>query len=196
VDAGHTVIDLRDPLSFGASHIPGAFSIGAGTSLSTWASWVVPYDQPILLVASGAGQAEDAARSLVRVGLDDVRGWLEGGFDAWIRAGLALAQTPQWSVGTLAGRLASGRNHVEVIDVRAGDEWNAGHVPGARHIMGGDLPGRIEELRGRDVQYAVICATGYRSTVAASVLERAGIPGVVNVAGGMTAWAQAGLPIE
>jgi hydroxyacylglutathione hydrolase len=192
-DEGYVVVDLRDQLGFGAGHIPGAFGVGAGTNLSTWASWVVPYDRPLLLVARNEGEARDAVRSLVRVGLDDVRGYLQGGIDAWIAAGLPLAQTTQWSPATLASRLSS-PDGLHVLDVRSDTEWAEGHVPNARHIMGGDLPHRVDELRGLGGTIAVMCGSGYRSTVAASVLERAGITNIVNVTGGMHAWKEARLP--
>jgi hydroxyacylglutathione hydrolase len=192
-DAGEVVIDLRDQLSFAAGHIPGAFGIGGGSSVSTWASWVVPYDRPLLLVGSGADQIEEAARSLVRVGLDQVHGHLQGGIDAWVRAGHPLAQTAQLTPLTLAGRLGR-TGAIHVVDVRTASEWASGHIAGARHIMGGDLAARADELRGLDGTIALVCASGYRSTVAASVLERAGIANVASVTGGMNAWRQAGLP--
>jgi hydroxyacylglutathione hydrolase len=192
-EQGHVVIDLRDQLSFGAGHIPASFGIGAGTSVSTWASWVVPYDVPLLLVAQGRDEAEAAVRSLVRVGLDAVRGYLAGGFESWIRAGYPLAQTRQMAPAALASALESGER-IHVVDVRTAGEWAEGHVAGARHVMGGDLPKRAGELRGLDGTIALVCRGGHRSTVAASVLERAGITNVVNVTGGMRAWTHAGLP--
>lgn len=195
VDAGHVVIDLRDQLGFGAGHIPGSFSVPGGTSVSTWASWVVPYDRPLLLVGQTPTQIEEAARSLVRVGLDDIRGFLLGGIDAWVRAGAPLAQLPQVSPAALFERLgADARLHV--LDVRTRAEWESGHVPGARHLMAGELPERLDEVRALDGTVAVVCATGYRSSVAASVLERAGFTNLLNVTGGMNAWRQAGLPVE
>ena len=194
-DQGHIVIDLRDQLSFGAGHIPASFGIGAGGSVSTWASWVVPYGQPLLLVAPGRDDAEAAVRSLVRVGLDDVRGCLAGGFESWIRAGYPLAQTAQVAPGALAQRLAHD-GHIHVVDVRTAGEWTEGHIAGARHVMGGELPKRVDELRGLSGTIALVCRGGYRSTVAASVLERAGIANTVNVTGGMRAWTHAGLPVS
>jgi hydroxyacylglutathione hydrolase len=192
-EEGHVVIDLRDQLSFGAGHIPASFGIGAGTNLSTWASWLVPYGPPLLLVAGGRDEAEAAVRSLVRVGLDDVRGYLSGGFESWIRAGYPLAQTTQVAPAGLAARLERGER-VHVVDVRSDSEWTEGHIAGARHVMGGDLPKRVDDLRGLDGTIAIVCRGGYRSTAAASVLERAGIGNVVNVTGGMRAWTHAGLP--
>jgi hydroxyacylglutathione hydrolase len=190
----HVLIDLRDQVSFGAGHIPGAFGIGAGTNLSTWASWVVPYDTPLLLVANNRNDAEAAVRSLVRVGLDDVRGVIDGGVEAWRAAGGELERTPQIDPVALAARLADGESGLRVLDVRADDEWAAGHVAGAQHIMAGELPKRLDEVP-RHGTLAVVCGTGYRSTVATSVLKRAGHTNLLNVTGGMTAWRTAGLPI-
>src|SRR5262249_45393853 len=155
----HVLIDLRDQVSFGAGHIPRAFGIGAGTNLSTWASWVVPYATPLLLVANKRDDAEAAVRSLVRVGLDDVRGVIDGGVEGGRAAGGELGRVQQIEPVALAARLAAGggagagvgagargggagggESVVHVLDVRADDEWEGGHVPGALHIMAGDLP--------------------------------------------------------
>ena len=196
LDGGcHVLIDLRDQVSFGAGHIPGSFGIGAGTNVSTWASWVVPYETPVLLVANNRQDAESAVRSLVRVGLDDVRGVIDGGVEAWRTAGGELARTPQIDPVALAARLAAGESGLHVLDVRADDEWDAGHIAGAQHIMAGDLPRRLDEVP-RDGTVAVICGTGYRSTVASSILARAGRTNLLNVTGGMTAWRTAGLPVD
>jgi hydroxyacylglutathione hydrolase len=192
-ETGGVVIDLRGSEAFGAGHVPGAFGIGAGGDLSVWASWVVPYERPIFLVADGVGTVEEAVRSLIRVGLDDVRGYLDGGMAAWLRAGLPTATTDQLSVEELHRRLRD-ETDLAVLDVRTDEEWAAGHIAGARHIMGGELPERIGEVDVDGRPLAVICDSGYRSTVAASVLERAGLEGILNVAGGMSAWRSRGLP--
>ncbi|HSL22187.1 MAG TPA: MBL fold metallo-hydrolase [Vicinamibacterales bacterium] len=193
LDAGAVVIDLRDQLAFGGGHIPGAFGIGAGQDVSTWASWAVPYDTPILLVDHDSSRIEQAVRSLVRVGLDQVEGHLKGGMNAWIAAGLPASRTAQLSPAELHDRLQRGEP-IRVIDVRSDAEWRSGHVDGATHIMGGLLPDRTSELMEARSPLAVVCGAGYRSTVAASVLERAGVGPVYNVTGGMTAWTKAGLP--
>lgn len=194
LDSGHVVVDLRDQLSFGAGHIPGALGIGASGGLSTWAAWTVPYEVPLLLVTSRPEEIEDAVRALVRVGLDDVRGYLDGGMENWIQAGYPATHTLQATPAEIAGAVAGGMMHL--VDVRSEQEWNEGHVGGARHIMGGVLQERIDELPGDGKPVAVICGTGYRSTVAASVLERAGVSPIVNVTGGMAAWQHTGLPLE
>jgi hydroxyacylglutathione hydrolase len=189
-DPQAVVIDLRRPEAFGGAHIPGAFSVGAGTSLSTWASWVVPYDRPIFLAGDDSTNYDEARRSLVRVGLDEVRGVLRDGMRAWIEAGGEQAHVPQISVEELSERMKKG---AFLLDVRGAGEWTAGHVEGATHIMGGDLAKRAAELP-TDRAVHVICGSGYRSSVAASVLRRAGMRDVVNVAGGMNAWNLRKLP--
>ncbi len=194
LDSGHVAIDLRDHLSWGGGHIPESFSIGTDASLAVWAAWVVPYETPILVVAEEREQAEYAASALRRVGLDDVQGRLAGGIAAWVGAGLPMHQTIVASVRVLHELLESG-DPMDVLDVRTDDEWKSGHIEGAIHIHGGLLADRTGELPSDGAPLAVICGGGYRSSVAASVLERAGFHNVVNVTGGMRAWRAADLPV-
>jgi hydroxyacylglutathione hydrolase len=191
-DQRHVVVDLRDQLAFGGGHVPGALGIGLRGNLSTWAAWVVPYETPILLVADSPDDVEPAVRALVRVGLDDVRGWLEGGIAAWREAGYPIETIPQIDVHELLERRSSG-DSLAVLDVRTDGEWTSGHIEGAVHVMGGFLEERLDEVPRGD-GLAVVCGSGYRSTVAASVLRRAGFDSVINVTGGMQAWRRAGLP--
>ena len=194
LEDGYVAIDLRDQLAFGGGHVPRAFGIGSDGSLSQWAAWVVPYDTPILLVTRSGHYDEASVRALVRVGLDEVRGYLRGGMEAWLACGLPLAEMPQISPLELQRRLAGG-NGVLVLDVRGDPEWEAGHIAGAVHVMGGTLPARLDEVpRDGGRPLAVICGSGYRSTVAASVLERGGFDNLLHVTGGMGAWDRAGLP--
>jgi hydroxyacylglutathione hydrolase len=182
------VIDLRRPEAFGGAHIPGSYNIGAGQNLSMWAAWVVPYDRAILLAGDEGTNYEDARRSLMRVGLDEVRGYLNGGVKAWIEAGLPQSHLPQMSVEELHRKAST-----DIVDVRSNGEWNSGHIERARHIPAGEVPHRLGELP-RNGTIHVICGTGYRSSIAASILKREGFKDVVNVVGGMTAWNRAKLP--
>ncbi len=190
VEEGWLVVDLRDQLAFGGAHIPGAFGIGQNKNLPSWAAWVVPYDRPILLVPKDPGTVQDAVRALLRVGFDDVRGWLDGGMSAWAEAGHPLDETPQLS--SLQAHEAL-RDGLRLIDVRTKDEWKSGHAEGAIHIPGNELQDRLGELP-KDGRLAIVCGSGYRSTVMASVLERNGFDDVSNVTGGMDGWRKAGLP--
>lgn len=189
IQAGATVLDLRRPEAFGGAHIPHAINIGAGPSLSTWASWILPYDVPIVLVGDAGTDHEQARRSLIRVGLDDITGYLKGGVIAWIEAGQPQAHLPQISVAELQQK-----KEPYVLDVRGDGEWHSGHIDRAQHIMAGDVPACLTDIdRGREVH--VICGTGYRSSVVASFLRKSGFPRVVNVVGGMTAWKKRELPV-
>ena len=132
-------------------------------------------------------------RALARVGLDDVRGFLDGGMEKWIAAGYPVTHVRQITPAEFAE--VNAETSMQVLDVRTADEWKGGHIPGARHVMAGVLADRVAELP-RDRPIAVVCGSGYRSNVAASVLERAGFEDVVNITGGMSAWQQAGLPLE
>lgn len=189
--AGHVVVDLRDQLAFGGAHVPGALGIGVEGSLSTWAAWMIPHETPILLVAERPADVERAVRALVRVGLDDVRGWLEDGMGAWRQAGLPTESLPQVSPPELADALGD----FDVLDIRADGEWAGGHIEGAVHVHGGFVLERIDEVPRDGRPLAVVCGSGYRSTAVASALKRAGFEHVRNVTGGMQGWRSAGLPV-
>lgn len=193
LEAGAVVIDTRDQVTFGAGHVPGAIGIGAGSGLAVWASWLVPYERPLLLVTRDAREAADAAAGLARVGLDGVVGHLQGGLEAWTKAGKPVAMLPQVSPRDLHRRLAGGEP-ITVVDVRAPGEWNAGHVEGAVHLFGGTITDHLGELPDKAAPVAVMCGGGYRSTAVASVLARHGFTNLLNVTGGMGAWMQQGLP--
>lgn len=190
IQAGAQVLDLRRPEAFGGAHIPGSINIGGGNSLSTWASWVLPYDKPILLVGETSTDYEQARRSLIRVGLDDILGYLKGGVSAWIEAGLDQAHIPQISVEELSEKKCA-----YVLDVRGDTEWNGGHIDSAQHIMAGDVPKRLADI-DKSAEVHIVCGTGYRSSVVASLLKKSGFPAIVNVVGGMTAWKKRGLPVS
>jgi hydroxyacylglutathione hydrolase len=190
------IVDLRRPEAFGGAHIPGAFNIGAGQNLSMWAAWVLPYERPLLLVGDDGVNVEDARRSLVRVGLDTIKGYLRGGMRAWIEAGFDQAHLPQISVRELAAWLQQRNGGVPfVLDVRSRAEWMSGHIESALHMPGGDVPKRLGEIpRERPVH--VICGSGYRSSIVASILKRESVVEVVNVVGGMSAWNAQALPVR
>ncbi len=192
MEQGHVVVDVRDPDSFGEGHVPGSLSVCLTPNFPAWAAWVVPYDTPLLLVADGADRIDEVRRGLARVGLDDLRGWLGGGFPTWRAAGYPVRETPQVSALALHERVQSAAGPA-VLDVRGRGEFDSGHVAGATHIMFGELPEKIAAVPSTR-PIAVMCGGGMRSTIAASVLERAGIDDVLNVTGGMGAWRKAGLP--
>jgi hydroxyacylglutathione hydrolase len=187
------IIDARSKESFAAAHIPNSINIPFGHNLPTWAGWVLPYDRPTLLVLDEPEHMADVTKHLIRVGFDDIRGYLEGGIEAWETAGYALSTLPTISVHELHRRLRGPNGKPFVLDVRTDSEWESGHIEGALHIHGGKLEERFSEIP-RDRQVAVICGSGYRASIASSFLKREGYNDVANVLGGMTAWKAAGLP--
>lgn len=193
-DEGAIVLDCRQPEAFGGAHIPGALNVGLGSSFPTWAGSVLPNDSRVLLVLDRPDDLWETVWHLLRIGYDVPLGWLAGGMMAWRVAGKAIDFVPQWTVGELNERRQKHTN-LTVLDVRQPAEWQAGHVPGARHIAGGELADRYGEVpTGGPV--AVYCGSGYRSSVAASLLKAHGRSDVHNVLGGFAAWKKRGLPVE
>jgi hydroxyacylglutathione hydrolase len=186
------ILDVRPKEAFAAAHIPGSINIPLGHNLPTWAGWVLPYDTPINLVLDDPHDLPAVVTHLIRVGLDDVQGYLDGGIEAWETAGYPLERIATLSVHDLARQLKDGKRPT-VLDVRTEAEWNAGHIEGAIHIHGGQLEERFAEVP-RDKPVVVVCGSGYRGSIAASFLKREGYTDVSNVIGGMTAWKAAGLP--
>ena len=193
---GMTVIDTRRTADFAARHVPGTINLPANKNLSTYAGSVLPFDVPYYLICDEPATevAARAARDLALVGYDRVMGTFgTDAIDHWQQAGRALGSVTQLAPDDVATRLA--RGEVRVIDVRKRSEWDAGHVPGVAHIPLAELVARIDEIP-TDRPIVMQCQGGGRSAIAASVLRARGFSAVDNLAGGFTAWAAAGLPVE
>lgn len=186
------VVDVRSKESFAATHIPDSINIPFGDNLPTWAGWVLPYDRPILLVAEDSSQVDSVVTHLLRVGLDDVQGYLEGGINSWEVSGLPLSTLNTMSVHDL-DRKRKSEKRLTILDVRTDKEWSDGHIEGAVHIHGGTLQDRVKEIP-REKPVAVVCGSGYRASIASSFLKREGFEDITNIIGGMSAWKAAGLP--
>ncbi len=186
------IVDVRSKEAFAAAHVPGAVNIPLGPNLPTWAGWVLPYDRPTLIVLDDPSDMPEVVTHLVRVGFDDVQGYMEDGMESWETGGYPLSRLETISVDELARRLRS--DPPFVLDVRTEREWESGHIDGANHVHGGLIQGRLEEIP-RDRPVAVVCGSGYRASIAASFLEREGRREVANVLGGMSAWRAGGLPV-
>ena len=186
VSRGAIIVDARTADAFGAGHPAGALNLAAGPKLGFWAGWVIPADAPVIaLLDAGERDATEIRRQLLRVGLE-CEGYIGSGFEGWRTAGLPSRQTPQLSAAELRGD-GSIRSAMTVVDVRSHREWQQGHLLRALHIPLTELLDRMQEIP-RDGTVATICEGGYRSSLAASLLERAGFRHVVNIAGGMSAW--------
>jgi hydroxyacylglutathione hydrolase len=188
---GAVVLDTRSPAAFGAAHVPGSIHIALDGEFASWAGTVLPAGAGIVLVTDGPAGVEEARTRLARVGIENVDGYLAGGIAAWDASGRATANSDQITVDELAARLEEGSSRV--VDVRRAPEWDGGHIAGAVALPLAELAASENRVPGGPV--AVICAGGYRSSIAASLLLRSGRRDVVNVVGGMAAWTAAGLPV-
>jgi hydroxyacylglutathione hydrolase len=186
------VLDTRPKEAFASAHIPKSISIPLAPNLPSWAGWILPYDKPIVLVTSDAAEAGEVVTHLIRIGFDRIDGFLEDGIDGWQSAGFELAHVPTMSVHELSRKLDQ-PDAPFVLDVRTDGEWNAGHIDGATHIEVGTLVQRAGEVP-KDTPVAVVCGSGYRSSIVTSHLKRLGHENLTNVMGGMGAWKAANLP--
>lgn len=191
------VLDVSEPDAFAANHVPGAINVTLGPAqFPNRVAYFLEWDMPILLVLPEDEQLKDALVGLARVGGFDVHGYLEGGLHAWRNAGKPFSTLGVASARELRERMAAHEEEgsPRLLDVRTEREWLEGHAEGATWIPWEELPRRAEEL-DELAEWVVTCASGYRSSMAASVLKRAGLPRVTNLLGGMTAWKEAGLPL-
>ncbi|HEV2669178.1 MAG TPA: MBL fold metallo-hydrolase [Blastocatellia bacterium] len=191
---GATILDVRTNTEFGAGHVPGALNIGLGGPFDSWAGQLVKFDAPIVIVAEDESKIDGAVIGLARVGIENVKGYLAGGMDAWRRAGLNVNRIAQISVDDLS-ELLNSQKDLQVIDVRQPGEYGAGHVPSAVNAPLARVDERAPEF-DPNRWTAVICAGGFRSSAATSVLERLGFKYLLNVLGGTGAWIRAGYPVE
>jgi hydroxyacylglutathione hydrolase len=185
------LVDTRMMLAFGGGHIPGALNIGGAPILSIWAGWMLNPQQPILLVLDSDDDLEGIVCLFMRTGYTRFAGYLVGGMRAWQVSGFPLAEIGQMNVSELNKR----KTTLQVIDVRSPSEWRKGHVPGAQHVFLPELRTRMNEL-DRNKPTAVYCGSGYRASIATSVLKPAGFNELWNVPGSWEAWKKAGLPVE
>jgi hydroxyacylglutathione hydrolase len=189
---GVQLIDNRQMLTFGEGHIEGAWNLGPRPELSLWAGWMLDPEKPIALVLPRDGDLPEVLRQFLRVGFTRFAGCLKGGMEAWVRAGLPVQELAQVPVQEL-NRLLPPRDF-QLLDVRTPHEWDEGHLPGARYAFLGELPGKLKDL-DRDRPVVVYCASGYRSSLAASLLQAKGFSKVRNVPGGYGAWTTAEFPV-
>ncbi|MBV8477121.1 MAG: MBL fold metallo-hydrolase [Acidobacteria bacterium] len=191
LSAGVPAIDVRAADSFAASHVPGAIFIGLSGQFASWAGSLLGLNSRPLLIADTREQLEEARMRLARVGIEDLGGYLENGPQGWHKAGLELATLPQMNVEELNVEL--GRRNLHVLDVRREGEWQSGHLQSAELWPLERFRQALPPL-AKSALLAVHCKSGYRSTIACSLLMRAGYHNLTNVIGGFDAWQAAKLP--
>jgi glyoxylase-like metal-dependent hydrolase (beta-lactamase superfamily II)/rhodanese-related sulfurtransferase len=188
---GHLVLDTRPSSQYGTGHIRGSLNIGLGGQFASWAGSLLKPEIPLVIITEDSEHVSEAQTRLSRVGLDRISGYLKDGVLAWDEAGLPLAAMEQIPVEELHQRIDEKAVDL-VIDVRRPAEWDTGHIEQAISMPLNHLAESALSL-DRDAKVAVLCAGGYRSSIASSVLEQMGFRNISNVAGGMTAWNNAKL---
>lgn len=191
VDGGAQLLDLRSDQAISGAYMAGAYATPIDM-LSSFGGWFLSYDRPIVLVLDRADDRERALRLLVRIGYDQILGFLTKGFDAWSVGAKPVRPIPGVDVHTLRRRLDAGPA-LHLLDVRDADEFSSGHIEGAQHVYVGQVEERLAEIpHGPIVTY---CASGRRALVAAAALVRLGRTDVSVCWGSMKAWKAAGYPI-
>ena len=190
--AGEWVVDLRDRIAFAAGHVPGTFSIPLDQRFATYLGWLIPWGTPLTLLGDSPEQIAWAQRELARIGIDRLAAAATGRPETWAgERGVASMRLAKF--GDLAAAMDAGDGRPVVLDVRRRLEWVESHIAGAVHIPLHELPGKIAELPPGDVW--VHCESGYRSTVAASMLAARGRR-VVGIDDAFASAAAAGLALE
>lgn len=189
---GGQILDTRDPGEFAAAHLAGSINIGLGGQYATWAGTVLSRDRPIVIIAT-PGREHEAATRLGRIGFDHIVGYLQDGLRSLESRPELTATTERISAPLAAERLAEGVPLA--VDVRAPGERDQKFVGGSVSVPLNHLRERAQELP-KDRPLLVYCAGGYRSAIAASLLQQLGFSGVSEIAGGMAAWEAASLPVE
>ena len=191
-DGGAQVLDTRDPGDFAAAHLTGSLNVGLGGQYATWAGTILSHDLPIVVIAD-PGREHEAATRLGRIGFDHIVGYLRHGLHSLQSRPDLTATTERVSAPLASERLAQGE--ALAVDVRAPGERAQKSVAGSVSIPLNHLVERARELP-KDRPLLVYCAGGYRSSIAASILQRQGFTRVSEIAGGLAAWEAAQLPIE
>jgi rhodanese-related sulfurtransferase/glyoxylase-like metal-dependent hydrolase (beta-lactamase superfamily II) len=189
---GAQVLDVRDAVEYARAHLEGSLNIGLGGSYATWAGTLLDREKPIVIIAE-PGRQEEAAMRLGRIGFDSVVGYLRDGISALESRTDLMTGTMRVTPAEAADALASSRPPI-VVDIRAPKEWQASHIEGSINIPLNHLVERMQEAPvNRPV--LVYCAGGYRSSIAAGLLQQHGRTDLTELNGGIAAWEAAGLPV-
>lgn len=179
-EKGIRVIDTRNKTDFANGFIPGSLNIQGNNSFSTWCGWLLNYQEQFILVADDS-RMEDLTRKLMRIGLDNIYGYISEVNDL----GIELQTADVISLDEFKTNI--GQENVQIVDVRGASEYEAGHIEGADNVFVGTLPDNLDKI-SKDKQVIIHCQAGDRSAIAYSILTKNGFENVKNFSGGMTEW--------
>lgn len=184
---GVTVIDTRNKSDFGKGFLPGSLNIQDNNSFATWAGWLLNYQEQFVLVAKEA-QMEELTRKLMRIGLDNMYGFIENVDDL----GIELSQSELVTIEEFKTYL--GQERVQVVDVRGETEFKNGHIQGVEHIFVGTMEKNLHKII-KDKQVVIHCQSGDRAAIANSILQKHGFKHVKTFSGGMKEWLEKDNPV-
>lgn len=189
-DKGMKLVDTRLKMDFAKGYIPGSINIQGNNAFATWAGWFLKYDEPFMLIAEEA-KLDDLTRKLMRIGLDNVYGYVES-VDVWKELGNTLEKATLISLDefdTLAKN-----NGIQIVDLRGAAEYRAGHIAKAENVFVGTLPENLNKFN-KDKKTVIYCQSGDRTTIGYSLLAKNGFKNVVCYSPGMNEWANSGKPV-
>jgi hydroxyacylglutathione hydrolase len=191
MEKGTKLIDARDKSVFAQGFIPGSINIQGNNSFSTWAGWLLNYEESFILVAS-QDALDDLTRKLMRIGLDNILGYIPD-VSAWENGGGTLDAANNISLEELGDSLKN--NNLQVVDLRGATEFNSGHIKGANHVFVGTLHENLDKV-SKDKNVVIHCQGGDRAAIGYSLLRKNGYTNVRNFVGGINEWIGAGQPLE
>jgi len=187
---GAQILDARDPIDFEGAHLDGSINIGLGGKYASWAGTILERDIPIVIIAE-PGFEEEAILRLGRIGFDHIAGYLEGGMEALLTRADLLKQTERITALSLLEKLSS-KNPPIILDVRTKSEWKSNRINWSINIPLNQIKERISEIP-KDKELVVQCDSGYRSSIALSLLEMNNLSNISDLVGGISAWKAAKL---
>lgn len=187
---GAQILDVRNPVDYEGAHLYGSINIGLGGSYATWAGTILDSDKTIVIISS-PGLEEEAVMRLGRIGFDYIAGYLEGGMEALLTRPDILRRTERITAQSLSEMISS-NDPPQILDVRRPGEWKLSSIEGSVNIPLNHLNERYEEIPN-DKELVVHCASGYRSSIAVSLLEKNNFTNVSDLVGGISAWEAANL---
>jgi hydroxyacylglutathione hydrolase len=191
---GIPLIDSRARDAFAREHVPGSLNIELDASFGTYVGWILPFNKPLALLVEGDDGRREAATQLLRIGYEQLEGYLDGGIAAWKAAEFPTGSFTAIDTNELHSRWMA-HEPLAILDVRDEREWQSGHIPGAQHIHIGDLMAHLNELP-LDRPVATICRTGHRAAIAASIVAALGRPTIAIQRGGVSDWLANNWPAE
>ena len=187
---GTKLIDARVKTEFAKGYIPGSINIQGNNSFATWAGWYLGYDEPFMLLAA-EGQLEDLTRKLMRIGLDNILGYVPS-TEEYTKEGGRLETVPVIGIDELKAMMSE--PDIQLVDLRGASEYKSGHIEGAEHVFVGTLPANMDKVK-KDGKVVIFCQGGDRAAIGYSLLAREGYTNVYNYSASMNEWVNKGNPV-